>query len=212
MRDSQGCSHALLRTLSKQTPASGSYFLQVGYEPACLKSRTLHMEQLLLLARQSRTLVHRAGYPVARTLFRPKHRWIQISSSDSTSSEEVFTQPSRRRQRTLTCDFVIILEPFVLYFMSLLSYLWYLFSTSVLPAGSIMAGSQDLSQLESNLRTEDLTTPTRKQLTWRHEERSLSQGLRHTRHWGSRYRSDRAPPREDQSRHLHSRATVGYHT
>ena len=115
VRDSQGCSHALLRTLSKQTPASGSYFLQVGYEPVCLKSRTLRTEQRLPLARQSRTLVLRAGYPVARTLFRPKHRWIRISSSDSTSSEEIFTQPSRRRERTLTCDFVIILEPFVLY-------------------------------------------------------------------------------------------------
>ena len=112
VRDSQGCSHALLRTLLKQTPASGSYFLQVGYEPVCLKSRTLRTEQCLPLARQSRTLVLRAGYPVARTLFRPKHRWIRISSSDSTSSEEVFTQPSRRRERTLTCDFVIILKTF----------------------------------------------------------------------------------------------------
>ena len=55
MRDSQGCSHALLRTLSKQTPASGSYFLQVGYEPVCLKSRTLRTEQRHPLARQSRT-------------------------------------------------------------------------------------------------------------------------------------------------------------
>ena len=61
VRDSQGCSHALLRTLSKQTPASGSYFLQVGYEPVCLKSRSLRTEQRLPLARQSQTLVLRAG-------------------------------------------------------------------------------------------------------------------------------------------------------